>query len=429
VSTLHAVVVTASDRPGMLSAVTKVLADHNANIRYVDLHSVGDRAEIYFEFSLEQPSDQVFSDLTRLDGVTSLEEIPSFAKIYGKRIIIMGGGAQVGQVALGAITEADRHNIRGERISIDTIPLVGEDALASAVRAVVRLPRVRLLVLAGSIMGGDISRAVEEVRAKGLVVISLNMAGSVPDVADLVVSDPVQAGVMAVMAIADERFELEHGRARGMASSGGPATEGSFGRQALRWPDPGVATRLFDPESVLRLRGVNKTYGQGDETVHALRDVSLEAHAGEVVGLVGRSGSGKTTLLNVAAGWESPDEGHVESPGDGGWSQIAVLPQHLGLMDELSVQENVEYPARMAGALDERRDLIDDLIEALGLDPAPAPALATKKLVKSGVCMSRLRALFAVCPDARKWPLQMRLCGRIPDETMFMTVRMGLIWR
>jgi energy-converting hydrogenase B subunit Q len=74
---------------------------------------------------------------------------------------------------------------------------------------VVRLPRVRLLVLAGSIMGGDISRAVEEVRAKGLLVISLNMAGSVPDVADLVVSDPVQAGVMAVMAIADTaKFDI-----------------------------------------------------------------------------------------------------------------------------------------------------------------------------------------------------------------------------
>ena len=122
----------------------------------------------------------------------------------------MGGGAQVGQVALGAIAEADRHNIRGERISVDTIPLVGEEELASAVRAVVRLPRVRLLVLAGSLMGGDISRAVEEVRQKGLIVISLNMAGSVPEVADLVVSDPVQAGVMAVMAVADTaRFTIE----------------------------------------------------------------------------------------------------------------------------------------------------------------------------------------------------------------------------
>ena len=46
-------------------------------------------------------------------------------------------------------------------------------------------------------------QAVLEVRARGLLVISLNMAGSVPDAADLVVTDPVQAGVMAVMAVAD----------------------------------------------------------------------------------------------------------------------------------------------------------------------------------------------------------------------------------
>ena len=208
-STLYAVVVTASDRPGMMSAVTKVLADHNANIRYVDLHSGGEHADIYFEMTLEGPPDTLFADLKRLDGVHGLEEIPSFAKIYGKRIIVMGGGAQVGQVALGAIAEADRHNIRGERISVDTIPLVGEQELAAAVRATARLPRVKLLVLAGSLMGGAISQAVEEVRKTGLYVISLNMAGSVPDAADLVVSDPIQAGVMAVMAIADTaKFDL-----------------------------------------------------------------------------------------------------------------------------------------------------------------------------------------------------------------------------
>ena len=208
-STLHAVVVTASDRPGMLSAVARTLADHTANIRYVDLHSVGDQAEIYFEVSLEQPPDQLWAELRRLDGVASLEEIPSFAKIYGKRIVVMGGGAQVGQVALGAIAEADRHNIRGERISVDTIPLVGEQELAAAVRAAARLPRVKLLVLAGSLMGGAISDAVEDVRRNGLYVISLNMAGSVPDAADLVVSDPIQAGVMAVMAVADTaKFDL-----------------------------------------------------------------------------------------------------------------------------------------------------------------------------------------------------------------------------
>jgi energy-converting hydrogenase B subunit Q len=58
-------------------------------------------------------------------------------------------------------------------------------------------------------MGGDIATAIEEVRGEGLIVISLNMAGSVPDAADLVVSDPVQAGVMAVMAIADTaKFDI-----------------------------------------------------------------------------------------------------------------------------------------------------------------------------------------------------------------------------
>jgi energy-converting hydrogenase B subunit Q len=208
--TSHAVLITVSDRPGMLSAITKVLADHQANITYVDMHAPGEESDVYLEFTLpDTPPERVLSDLKAIAGVTRAEETPSFAKIYGKRIVVMGGGAQVGLVAMGAITEADRHNIRGERISIDTIPLVGEHELAAAVRAVVRLPRVKLLVLAGSLMGGEITQAVEEVRKNGLPVISLNMAGSVPDAADLVVSDPIQAGVMAVMAVADTaRFDL-----------------------------------------------------------------------------------------------------------------------------------------------------------------------------------------------------------------------------
>ena len=206
----YAVLTTVSNQPGILFGLTKVLARHAANITYVDIIPHVDRdAEIYLEFSVDSEIGVIIDELGQVPGVSHVEVTPSFSKIYGKRIVIMGGGAQVGQVALGAIAEADRHNIRGERISVDTIPLVGEEALASAVRAVIRLPRVRLLVLAGSIMGGEISRAVEEVRQKGLYVISLNMAGSVPDVADLVVSDPVQAGVMAVMAIADTaKFDI-----------------------------------------------------------------------------------------------------------------------------------------------------------------------------------------------------------------------------
>src|SRR3984893_9544111 len=205
----HALLVTVQDRPGMLFKITQVLAEPQADIRYVDLLHGPAGTEIFFECELSDALRPTLERIRALDGVTSARDAPPMSLIYGKRIIIMGGGAQVGQVAIGAIAEADRHNIRGERISVDTIPLVGEQEIAAAVRAVVRLPRVRLLVLAVSLRGGDIATAIEEVRAEGLIVISLNMAGSVPDSADLVVSDPVQAGVMAVMAIADTaKFDI-----------------------------------------------------------------------------------------------------------------------------------------------------------------------------------------------------------------------------
>jgi energy-converting hydrogenase B subunit Q len=165
--------------------------------------STGPEARVYFEVVLDADPAALLDELRALPIVHDLQQVNSLQKVYGKRIIIMGGGAQVGQVAIGAISEADRHNIRGERISVDTIPLVGEQPLADAVRAVARLPRACALVLAGALMGGDIERAVREVREQGLLVVSLNMAGSVPAAADLVVTDPVQAGVMTVMAIAD----------------------------------------------------------------------------------------------------------------------------------------------------------------------------------------------------------------------------------
>jgi len=206
----HALLTTVTDQPGMLSRLTKVFADHQVDIRYVDLHTRNKLSEIYWELTLgDIDMPHLLDELRALPDVHRVEETVPFGKIYGKRVIVMGGGAQVGLVAMGAIAEADRHNIRGEHISVDTIPLVGEQALAAAVRGVVRLPRAKLLVLAGSLMGGEITEAVEEVRKIGLQVISLNMAGTVPDAADLVVTDPVQAGVMAVMAVADTaKFDL-----------------------------------------------------------------------------------------------------------------------------------------------------------------------------------------------------------------------------
>ncbi|HEY8870999.1 MAG TPA: DUF5612 domain-containing protein [Candidatus Limnocylindrales bacterium] len=147
-------------------------------------------------------------------GVGKSRVTRSLDRVFGKRVIVIGGGAQVAQVALGAVSEADRHNLRGERISVDTIALVGEGEIAAAVRAVADLPRARLLVLAGSLMGGDITRAALELREQGIPIIALNMVGSITSAVDLVVSDPVQAGTMAVMAISDTgSFDL--GRQRG----------------------------------------------------------------------------------------------------------------------------------------------------------------------------------------------------------------------
>jgi energy-converting hydrogenase B subunit Q len=196
--------------PGVLHRLTGVIAAHQGDIVSVDiLETRAPESRVYFELDVPGEVEPLVRDLQATPAVRAVEVVASLQVVYGKRVIIVGGGAQVGQVAIGAISEADRHNIRGEHISVDTIPLVGEQPLAAAVRAVARLPRARALVLAGALMGGEIEPAVREVRAHGLLVISLNMAGSVPEAADLVVSDPVQAGVMAVMAVAETaRFNI-----------------------------------------------------------------------------------------------------------------------------------------------------------------------------------------------------------------------------
>jgi energy-converting hydrogenase B subunit Q len=190
------------DRKGLLHDMTAAILRHSGDIVSVEIVERGARSAVYWELDgIDDPEglERAFLDI---DVVDSLRRLPTMFQVYGKRIIVVGAGAQVGQVALGAIGEADRHNIRGEKISVDTIPIVGEEDLANAVRAVARLPRAVAVVLAGSLMGGEVTEAVEEVKGRGILVVSLNMAGSVPKHADLVVTDPVQAGVMTVMAVA-----------------------------------------------------------------------------------------------------------------------------------------------------------------------------------------------------------------------------------
>ena len=201
----YSITIKSYEKKGVLGDITRVITKYGVNISYTHLYvEKNNMGSINLELEHVSDIDGLIEDLEKIPEIKSVEIHGSQLDIYGKRIIIVGGGAQVSQVAMGAISEADRHNIRGERISIDTIPLVGERNIAEAVEAISRLPRVSALVLAGSLMGGKITEAVKKVKGESnLIVISLNMPGSVTYYADLIITDPIQAGVLAVMSVAD----------------------------------------------------------------------------------------------------------------------------------------------------------------------------------------------------------------------------------
>jgi len=203
---------TAKDRIGLIADITSLFCRHNSNISYLESWKThNDYTHILIQTE-EPPDDRdnILASLGHIESIIRAVVRPPASRTFGKRIIVIGGGAQVAQVASGAIAEADRHNIRGETISVDTIAIVGEQEIAAAVRAVGRLHRAGLLVLAGALMGGEVTKAVNELREEyGIPVICLNMAGSVTSAADIVVSDPLQAGVMAVMLISHVgKFDL-----------------------------------------------------------------------------------------------------------------------------------------------------------------------------------------------------------------------------
>ena len=122
----YAITIKSEEREGILNDITSLISDFGVNITYthlfVDSRNIG---TINFELENVSNIDALIELIDSIDGVKSTELHSSSNDIFGKRILIIGGGAQVSQVAMGAITEADRHNIRGERISVDTIPSAG----------------------------------------------------------------------------------------------------------------------------------------------------------------------------------------------------------------------------------------------------------------------------------------------------------------
>ncbi|MFI9415210.1 ABC transporter ATP-binding protein [Nocardia gamkensis] len=125
------------------------------------------------------------------------------------------------------------------------------------------------------------------------------------------------------------------------------------------------------------LRGVCKTYGAGDAAVHALIDVYLDLHPGELVAVLGASGSGKTTLLNIIGGIEAADSGAITVAGQyisgrhpaqlGGFRRghIGFVFQFFNLIPSLTARENVEVITELTGRGNRARAL--ELLEAVGM--------------------------------------------------------------
>jgi lipoprotein-releasing system ATP-binding protein len=118
---------------------------------------------------------------------------------------------------------------------------------------------------------------------------------------------------------------------------------------------------MSDAGFSLSLRGIRRTFVQGDRRLEVLRGISLDLRPGEIVALVGQSGSGKSTLLHIAGLLERPDEGDVILDGQsaaaaGDRERTILRRQFLGfvyqyhhLLPEFSAAENVILPQMLNG--------------------------------------------------------------------------------
>ncbi len=125
--------------------------------------------------------------------------------------------------------------------------------------------------------------------------------------------------------------------------------------------DQSVAAVMNEPQVVLELRDISKTFGRGETAVVAVDGVDLSVRAGEVVLLMGPSGSGKTTLLTIAGGLLHPTSGSVAVAGreltaldDNALARvrrevIGFIFQSFNLLTNLTAWENVGLPAQLGG--------------------------------------------------------------------------------
>jgi NitT/TauT family transport system ATP-binding protein len=122
---------------------------------------------------------------------------------------------------------------------------------------------------------------------------------------------------------------------------------------------------------LLELRNVTKEYGDPDDPLHALNDISFQIERGELVCMVGPSGGGKSTLLRLVAGLLQPTSGEIELDGEPVQSpsaRVGIVFQNINLMPWRTVLDNVALPLELAGdSRSIRYPVASEFIELVGL--------------------------------------------------------------
>ena len=129
---------------------------------------------------------------------------------------------------------------------------------------------------------------------------------------------------------------------------------------------------------ILKTAGLEKTYGKGDNAVHALKGIDITVNKGEFVAIVGTSGSGKSTLLHMLGGLDRPTSGTVTIDGKDIFSlkdeeltifrrrKIGFIFQSFNLVPVMTVYENIVLPIELDGNVADK-DFVEEIINTLGL--------------------------------------------------------------
>lgn len=130
--------------------------------------------------------------------------------------------------------------------------------------------------------------------------------------------------------------------------------------------------------NLLEVKSISKTYGNGEATVHALKDITFCVPKGEFVAIVGESGSGKSTLLNMVGALDTPTSGKVFIDGKDIFSMkdskltifrrrnIGFIFQNFNLIPELNVEQNIIFPVLLDYQKPDKKYL-EELLTVLNL--------------------------------------------------------------